>query len=336
MGVTHFKAIREVQGAEVVALCTRDPKKLNGDWRNIRGNFGDSGGVQDLTNIRKYQKIEDILADPDIDLIDICLPTPLHKEVTLAAIEAGKHVLLEKPIALHLDDADRMIAAARQAGKLFMVAQVLRFFPEFAFVKEALDSGRYGAFLGAHFKRIISKPDWSGENWFAYKEKSGGPAIDLHIHDSDFVRYLFGMPERVSSLGVKAPDGQVTYLVTQYFFEGKNWCVTAHSGAVSMPCRSFEHGFDVYFEAGTLQYDSSWGQPLHLLTADGGHEHPELPSQDGFIGEIQYAVDCIREGKEPVILSAESARESLRLCHREIESVLTGEPVTVAIPSPAH
>ncbi|MBI4530521.1 MAG: Gfo/Idh/MocA family oxidoreductase, partial [Candidatus Latescibacteria bacterium] len=159
MGTTHFKAIGELGTAKVTAVCTRDKKKREGDWTGIKGNFGDSGGVHDLTGIHKHTVIDDLINDHDVDLVDICLPSPMHADVAITALRAGKHVLCEKPIALSLKDADRMLDTATQHGKHLMVGQVLRFFPEFALIKHLADAGEYGRIVGAHLKRIISKPE---------------------------------------------------------------------------------------------------------------------------------------------------------------------------------
>src|SRR5438105_11667376 len=115
--------------------------------------------MMDLSALKKYRSLDDLLADPDIDLIDVCNPTHLHPDTALRALRAGKHVLVEKAIALDTKDADAMVAAARQAGRLLMVAHVLPFFPEFAFAARTIRSGQYGKLLGAHFKRVISRPD---------------------------------------------------------------------------------------------------------------------------------------------------------------------------------
>jgi predicted dehydrogenase len=321
MGVTHYKAVQQVEGAQVAAIFTRNPKKLAGDWQNVRGNFGDAGGVQDLTGVRKHSQLEAILDDPEIDLLDICLPSHMHKEVALAALARGKHVLVEKPIALCVEDADEMVAAARKAGRLLMVGQVLRFFPEFALLKDLVESGQYGRLVGAHLKRVISRPNWSDDNWFSDPTKTGGAVIDLHIHDTDFVQHLFGMPSAVFATGIVSPDGQVDYLVTQYLFDGRNLCITAQSGAASMQGVPFEHGYDAYFERATLRYNSLTGQPIHCALEDGSVETitPEKP--DAFVAELQTAVEGVRTGRLPAILSGESARNSLALCLREAESV---------------
>ena len=102
MGMIHYYAIQRITGAEVVAICTRDPKKLAGDWTGIQGNFGPRGGMEDLSNVRKYSEIDELLADEEVELVDICLPTHLHKPVSMASLEAGKHTLVEKPISISM------------------------------------------------------------------------------------------------------------------------------------------------------------------------------------------------------------------------------------------
>src|SRR5207302_9094111 len=169
-------AARRLGAGGVVAVCSRDEKKLAGDWRSIQGNFGPRGEMMDLAGIKKYRRLDELLADRDIDLVDICNPTHLHAETAIKALEAGKHVLVEKAIALQPADADAMVAAAARAGKLLMVAHVLPFFPEFAYAAEAIRGGRHGRLLAAHFKRVISRPDWSAEIGDA--DKTGGPAVD--------------------------------------------------------------------------------------------------------------------------------------------------------------
>src|SRR5690348_6797795 len=163
MGMIHYLGARNLKGARVTAICSRDPKKLAGDWRGIRGNFGPPGRVMDLAAVKKYDRLDALLADPDIDLVDVCNPTAQHPETAIAALRAGKHVLVEKAIALRPEDADAMVEAARQAGKLLMVAHVLPFFPEFSFAAQMVRTGQYGRLLGGHFKRVISRPDWSGD-----------------------------------------------------------------------------------------------------------------------------------------------------------------------------
>ena len=325
MGVTHFKAIERVKGARVTAICTRDPAKRRGDWRKVQGNFGGSGGVQDLSGMAQYAEIEALLGDPKVDLVDICLPTSMHTEVALQALRAGKHVLLEKPICLSLKEADRLVAEARRQRLRLSVAHVLRYFPEFRLVKDLVAGGEYGKVRAAHFKRIISQPAW----WSAKDlERTGGPAIDLHIHDADFIQYVFGMPTAVSATGF-VRRGVVEHIDTHYRYGARPMAISAQGGWLSQQGCPFEHGYDVYFEGATLKYNSSWGQPPALLTDDGKTRKPRLSTQDGFVGEIQEAVDAVRRGAESKVLSGKSARDSLALCLKEVQSVQTGRKVRV-------
>jgi predicted dehydrogenase len=330
MGWIHWLGARRLKGAQVAAVCSRDPKKLAGDWRGIRGNFGPPGEMVDLSAVKKYARLEALLADPDIDLIDVCNPTQAHPQTALAALNAGKHVLVEKAIALRPEDADAMLAAARKVGKLLMVAHVLPFFPEFAFAAEAVRSGRYGRMLGGHFKRVISKPDWSAEIGDA--AATGGPAVDLHIHDTHFIGLLCGVPQRVFSSGL-VENGVVQYLTTQYLYGPGGPAVSCSSGAVAMAARPFVHGYEIYLEKATLAYESG-ALPLKVYHADGRSEQPKLPGGDdpttAFTAEIQAAVDAVVSGQEPPLLSGQLARDALVLCYRECDSVQSGAPVPVA------
>jgi len=328
MGVTHFKGYKNIANARVVAICDTIEKRLTGDWRDIKGNIGESGGVQDLTGIATYKDPDQLLADPNVQLVDICLPTGAHREMSIRALAAGKHVICEKPISVTLKDADAIVAAAKKAKTHLFFAQVLRFWPDFKYAAEAIADRRYGKLVGAHFKRVISMPDWLTGNWLAQAKLSGGPLIDLHIHDSDFIVHTLGMPKRVISQGIVAPGGVVTYICTQYDFGKKNLVITAQSGAVAAKGLTFEHGYDIYFENGTLQCNSKANLPLTLYKPDGGTEKVDLSAyEDGYVAELRHAVDVI-EGRAPKnLLAAAASRNGLRLCLAEGQSARTGKPV---------
>jgi predicted dehydrogenase len=329
MGRIHYLAAQRLTGAKVMAVCSRDPVKLSGDWRATRGNFGPEPGLVDLTGVKKYSTVADLLADPEIDLIDICTVTDQHASLAIQALHAGKHVLVEKAISLSPDDADAMLAAARRAGRLLMVAHVLPFFPEFKFAAQTIREGRYGSLRAAHFKRVIARPDWSAD--IADAAKTGGPAVDLHIHDTHFIGLVCGVPKAVFSVGT-VEGRAVTYLTTSYLYGPGGPAISCSSGAVCMPGRPFVHGFEIYLENATLLYDSG-GTPLSLLTPDGISEHPQLPGGSdplaAFADELEAAVRGVTMGQEPDLLSGQLARDALVLCHRECESVTTGKIVAV-------
>ena len=326
MGRIHFLAAQRLTAARVTAVCSRDPAKRAGDWTHTRGNFGPPPGPVDLAGVTPSATLAELLADPDIDLVDVCNPTAEHPATAVAALEAGKHVLVEKAIALTAADADRMLDAARRAGKLLMVAHVLPFFPEFRFAAEAVRDGRYGKLLAAHLTRVISRPDWSAA--MSDDANTGGPAVDLHIHDTHFVGLLAGVPAEVVSHG-RVDGGSVSYLTTCYRYGPGGPAVTASSGAIDSPGRPFVHGFEVYLERATLAYT---GGPLTVFTA-AGVETPELAGGGdplaAFADEIDAAAGAVRTGEVPPLLSGQLARDALVLCHREIESVRTGGIVRV-------
>ncbi|MBX6313252.1 MAG: Gfo/Idh/MocA family oxidoreductase [Isosphaeraceae bacterium] len=336
MGMIHFLAARNLAGGRVVALCSRDPKKLAGDWTGIQGNFGPRGTMMDLSAQAKYTDPGDLLADPKVDLVDLCVPNDEHARLAIRALEAGKHVLVEKPIALTVADADAMVAAARANGRLLMVAHVLPFFPEFAYALEAVQTGRYGALQAAHLTRVISKPDWS--RGVADVERSGGPAIDLHIHDTHYIGLLCGVPQAVQARGVMEA-GAVIHLTTQYLYDEPGPAISAVSGALSQSGRPFTHGFEIYLERATLSFAfanlGGQGQvtPLSVILPDGTVEHPELGSGDpveAFTRELTVAVEGVAAGAEPPRLSGTLARQALAICHAEVESVKTRRPIAIS------
>lgn len=337
MGFTHFEGAKKLKGARVAAISTRNPKRLAGDWTGIQGNFGPPAGKVDLSKIKKYADYRELLADPDIDLVDICLPTDKHEAVVLESLKAGKATLVEKPIAIDLKAADRMVRASEQAGKPLMVAHVLPFHSEFRFVKEAVQSGKYGKLLAAHFRRVITPPKWSKD--MADYRKLGGWGIDLHIHDNHFIGLLCGMPKSVFSRGI-VEDGLVNHVHTQYVYDDPRLAVTCVSGGIAASGLQFAHGFEIYLEKATILFNAGtiggqWivDRPLTLITDRGQPITPKLKSGgewcSAFTEELQAAVDALRSNKETPLLSGTLARDALKLCHAEAKSISTGKPVTL-------
>jgi len=337
MGMIHYLAAAKVAGGKVVALCSRDPKKLAGDWTSIQGNFGPKGTRVDLSGLNRYADVSDLLSDPAVALVDLCVPNDEHARLAIRALEAGKHVLVEKPIALTTSDADAMVAAALANSKLLMVAHVLPFFPEFAFAAEAVRSQRFGALKAAHLTRVISRPDWS--SGIADLERSGGPVIDLHIHDNHYIGLVCGPPRAVYSRGV-VEDETVVHVATQYLYDAGGPVVSAVSGALSQPGRPFTHGFEIYLERATLAFEFAnlggephVATPLSVILPDGSVERPELGAGDpidSFARELAVAVEAVETGNEARALSGDLARRALVICRAEIESVRLGRSIAVA------
>jgi predicted dehydrogenase len=336
MGMIHFLSYRRVKGAKVVAICEQDKTRLAGDWRSIKGNFGPQGEMMDLAGIERYQSIDDLVADKNVELVDICLPTAAHPATAIKALAAGKHVFCEKPIALTTTDAKKMVAAAEKARKQLAIGHVLPYFAEFGFVLKAATSKKYGKLLGGSFKRITADPLWL-KNYYDPKI-IGGPLLDLHIHDAHFIRLLFGMPQAVFSVG-RMRGEVVEFFNSTFVYPDRSLAVTATSGAINQQGRSFTHAFEVHFEKATVIYDmavvdgkAELPTPLTVLRHDGKVERPPLAAgdaTDAYVAEIQEVLKCIRSGKPSGILSGDLARDAVVLCQKQAESVASGRLVKV-------
>jgi predicted dehydrogenase len=289
-----------------------------------------------LSRVKKYQQLDELLTDPAIDLVDICLPPDLHAVAVLTALQAGKHVLCEKPLALTAADCKRMVAAAEKAQRMLMVAHVLPFFPEYAEARKAIDSGKYGKLLGGSFKRVISHPTWLGEDFYDPRKK-GGPLVDLHVHDAHLIRMLFGMPTSVTSQG-RMHGETVEYCETLFGFADPSLVVHAASGVIQQQGRPFTHAFEIHLEKATLHYDLGAFadgvevMPLKILTSKGKVVRPKLAGADevtAFVAEIKEAAGAISGGKPSPILSADLAQDAIILCHKQTEAVKRGRTVKV-------
>ncbi|HTU27064.1 MAG TPA: Gfo/Idh/MocA family oxidoreductase [Pirellulales bacterium] len=336
MGMIHYLAWQRIKGAKVTAISTRDPKKLAGDWRSIKGNFGPPGEQMDLSGISTYSELGDLLNDPSIDLVDVCLPPYRHAEVTIAALKAGRHVLCEKPITLDSRSASKMMRAAEGAGRQLLVAHVLPFLGEYAAAHKLVTSGKYGKLLGGHFKRMISEPKWIAD--FFDPARAGGPMIDLHIHDAHFIRLLCGMPKAVFTTG-RMRGAVAEQFTTQFLFDDPRLAVTASSGVIAQPGRSFTHSFEINLEKATLVYDFAvvgdeprLNIPLTVFTNDGKSTQPALPASGplaAFEDELAEAARSIRTGRISSLLSGEMARDALLICEKQTSSLAAGRQVKI-------
>ncbi len=336
MGMIHYLAYQKLRGVKVAAICEQDRKRLAGDWRTIKGNFGPAGKQMDLSGIATYEKLDDMLADQSLDMIDICLPPAAHAPVAIAALKSGKHVFCEKPIALRSADGRKMVNTARSTGKQLMIGQVLPFFPEYAFALKAINSRKYGKLLGGAFKRVISDPQWL--KGFYDPEKIGGPMLDLHVHDAHYIRLLFGMPKAVFTSG--RMRGEVAgYFNSQFQFDDPRIAVSATSGVIDQQGRAFCAAFEIHLERATLLYDFAvidgkpeLAMPLTVLTADGKVTRPKMKSDDpvdAFADELTEAVRTARTEKPSALLDGELARDALILCEKQTASLARGRLVSV-------
>jgi predicted dehydrogenase len=278
MGQTHYKCWKAVEGAEVVAVCDVNPN-IEEDTKRAVGNIGDTEEAVDFSSLRLYTDFEEMLKSAELDAVSITLPTSLHADFSVRALAAGVNVFCEKPMALNVEDCERMIAEAKRSGKVLQIGHCVRFWPEYAKAKQIVDSGEYGRVIAAMFQRLGAAPTWSIDNWFLDEKRSGGMALDLHIHDTDFVQYLFGVPRSVCSFGAKGPGGSLLHIVTQYLYDDDK-VVTAEGGWAMMPTFGFEMSFNIVLAKATLVYDLTREPAFRVCPAEGEAFTPLEQSRD--------------------------------------------------------
>ena len=308
---------------ELTSACDVTPEKFTEDTKI---NISIDSAV-DSTIIRSYTSIEDMLENEDLDIINICLPTYLHAGAAIDMLERGYNVLSEKPMALSASDCQRMVAAAKRSKGKFMIGQCLRFRQDITYIKELIDRGTYGNVVSACFQRLASPPLWSWNNWFIDPDKSGGAIFDLHIHDVDVVRFLFGEPVYVSCLS-KHTNGKYDSNYTRFIYEDDKIVVAAGDWSLAGGF-SFNQDYRVVFEGATLTFS---GNPdtLTLYAGDDGPVPAPIVITDAIQNEISYFVDIVKSGAENTINKPEDSAETIALIEKIRESADNkGKPVKI-------
>jgi predicted dehydrogenase len=278
--------------------------------------------------------LEAAIADPEVDAIDICLPTSLHREVAERALGEGKHVFLEKPIALTVEDADAIVRAAEQSGRLFMVGLVLRFWPEYVELQRRLAAGELGRPRAISTHRLSPPADWN--DWMADRLQSGGTPVDLLIHDFDQMNWLLGRPQTVF-----AREAAPNHIFAVVEYEGASGLA---EGSMSMP-RSypFSSNIRVLCDGGAAEYAFSAapaedggniGAPtaargLRLYPVDGEPRTVDVEPTDPWGPEIAYFVECVEQGRQPEQGTGEQARDALKVSLAAARSLESGRPEPV-------
>jgi predicted dehydrogenase len=326
MGQMHARVYQALPGVEIISIV--DP-------------FPAAAEVAAGMDLRcpLLPSIEALFARGNADVIDICLPTDLHADAIIAAARAGRHVFCEKPLALTIEQATRALEEVARAGVALQVGQCIRFWPEYQALEEFVKSGDGGKLVSLGLQRRASAPAYSRENWLHQAKRSGGAALDLHIHDTDFVHHLLGPPRAVHSVG-RQQQGAWTRVFTHYLFDSV--AVTAE-GAWDMPPNwGFQMAFQAVFENAVIEYDSRATPTLYLTLGDGprapmpfakpqleasGPSTGNLSDLGGYFNELRYFCECLGAQRKPAIATGEQALESLRTAMAEIESLETGRIV---------
>lgn len=319
MGGMHAQIYNQLEGVELVAAMDTHSESSAKKLKSL--------GI----DIPVFTTLEEALKKTECDFVDICLPTNLHREFALQAIEAGKALFCEKPLALSLEEADAILSAAKKQGTLAQVGHCIRFWPEYQALMEFHKSGRGGKLLSLNLVRRAARPAYGVGNWLNDEKQSGGAALDLHIHDTDFVLAMLGQPRSVTSRVTEDFSGPV-HIFSLLDYDGT---LVSTEGGWNYPANwGFQMSFQALYDKAVLDFDSSNGKGLILTEGENQPQAMEVVKPEsgesaigegnvsdlgGYFNELKYFTECLKKGKAPAIATLEDARASLALTLQEIE-----------------
>ncbi len=339
MGQRHVlaynAAARDGHPCKVVGVCDPNPDRLSGrasNAGNIAAGAEASPALFEPALVRATTDFDHLLADPAVDLVSVCTYTDTHVGLALRALAAGKHVLVEKPVATDSASVERLVTAARSAGRVCMPGMCMRFWPGWDWLRSAIRSGRYGPLHSASFIRGGARPGWN--EFYADFGRSGGPMFDLHVHDVDVISWCLGTPSEV------ACSGDRLHFTTLYRFDSPSGCpggalsagryappppphVSAECGWDYTPTSGFRMRYTCVFEHATAEFDLMRSPSLVLHTAESSGA-VELPAGTGYDGEIRHLVELLAAGGQRPIASLEEAAQVIRVIEAERESLAKG------------
>jgi predicted dehydrogenase len=316
MGHMHLTCYRNNPNAQVVAVADTDVNRLRG--QATAGNLAvDDAEKIDLSGVQSYTDYHDLLSDPQVQLVSICLPTHLHAEATIQALQAGKDVLCEKPMARSLEECDRMERAARESGRQLIIGHVLQFMPVYEKASQMIASGDYGRVIYANFHRSTGSPTWGSDNWFFQPQLSGGAVLDTHIHDVDTVLWWLGAPSQFRAEGIlwdgvpasvdaiwRYDDGPVVHLHSIWDNNGG----------------PFRAAFRVVMEQGTLLWDLATGEDM-LLLKEGETQNIAVESSLPHQRMIDTFLSHLQEGTPMERATPKSSRSAVEICLAELSQI---------------
>ena len=321
MGVTHLRAYLANPKARVVAVCDAMRVPVNGVLAGVSGNITKSDDINLGSDVKVYRTSEELFADADVELVDLCTPTPLHAAQVIGALNAGKHVMCEKPLARTSAEAREILAVAAKSPGILMPAMCMRFWPGWSWLKQAVTEETYGKVLAARFRRDSAMPAWSQQGTYSGSQDLGGALFDLHIHDTDFINHLFGKPAGVFSSGVLA----INHVVTQYNYpNGPN----VYAEGSWLLNQGFNMSYTLLCQQATIDFDLARGDKALIISETGKEPRVvDTDKGDGYSKEIEYIIECVARRQTPTIVTALDGMTALEICEAEEVSIRSVTPV---------
>lgn len=285
--------------------------------------------IADMFGATIYNDAESLINNADVDFVDICLPTYLHEKYAVMAMKKDFDVFVEKPLCRTPEEAENLIKVQAETGKTVQVGQVVRFWDEYAWLKGVKDSGKYGKVVTGTFRRLSGRPEWAWEGWLHEPAKSGGMALDMHIHDIDFIRYMMGEPKDIKAVGIEEKPGLTDHIITSYIYDD---AVLSAEGSWNYPASfQFTTSYCVKFEKATIYFDSRVGS-VTVYPVDGEPFAPTIEKLDigtagsgnvsdlgGYYTELKYFLDLLDNPSMPQIASLKEGVRSVELALEGIE-----------------
>lgn len=316
MGGTHSRAYKKMDDVEIVAVC------------DIREDFAKN--IADVHGSKVYLDFDEMMENEDFDVLDLCLPTYLHHEYAIKAMRQSKHVFCEKPISLSLDDAREMIDVAKEEKVKFSVGHVVRFFPSYTQAAEHFVADDLGEARLIRTVRNQAFPMWSWDQWFSDYDRSGGPYVDLMIHDLDWIIHSFGSVKRVyarSHIGDKQ-DQSIAILKLD------NGAIVHAEASWAYPQGSpFKMAYEIVGTKGQLEYDNQKDSSVMLQSIQEeqftqAKSSPDFIYSEPYYAELRSFVDHVMHDKE-LVVTPEQAYESLKVALAAKKSAETNKPVVI-------
>lgn len=295
MGTVHHSNYQHISDAQVVAATGNSEK----DKENAK-EWG----------LILYKTVEEMIEGENLDVVDICTPTFLHKEHVMAALKMGKPVICEKPLALKIEDAHEIINEAKAKNLNIYVGQVLRFFKEYQALTQVIKSGEYGRVLDGHFVRLSARPRWNQGGWMFEKEKSGQVPFDLHIHDLDYLVSVFGPPKDFSYVAAGDfidPDNENQSFKEHFRFDYDfgEFHISAEAAWYNADY-PWTAEYRVYFEEAVMENKAGkvvayqFDKEPRVFDTEEKIKIPtgiNVPPTGVYLEELSHFIDCVKRGE---------------------------------------